>query len=1383
VELNWDSAQLALHVFKILAEERLGYHVAVTAPDYSRVSTALHVVAGCPSQDFCSSDIGSLGSPDAPQPGHLVFEVWPNGEEPLGRYQAEFPERAPERLGDIGYSGREGTFLRPQIFAEALTARGAHLTHYGSYNSSWFQPSEYFDNFTDLDLGRFRTCADALQNTTLHAALSDYHRHFGSDTSVYVQDGALELACESDRWWLSPSCRETPHKCIPYIDFHGWGSKMAMQQATKHNMPLAIANAMSRDDWRYVVTSYRVLTFWYLPDALFADLGLLPVELPDYNSAEYAVGLKTTAPEVTKLYNFAARGLRSVAPDVVALVERMTIDPGSIMNMLKGLAHEESASPESYYNVSCNWLRQSEALWDSWIPSKTDCIEGQGLTDMEGNFLLSPLGASGCDFCPPGSRSQRWNGTAQRVCETCSPGTFQNQPGKSECKFCESGKYTTEDGMVVCEDCPVGTFAAGIGNEGCSPCPHGPSETTNIRGAVSQWDCLCEDEYYRDAGHSESSGEYSACLPCPAGMACEMGNREPQLLEGFWAEKASSIDRAYSIYRCRDGYECPGGAAGSCADGREGIGCANCKPDHHSAEDGKCDSCDNFSILSLIMYALVGLLGLLVIAAFAQVDTARITTNCVTLGITISHLIVTLQTLSVFGGLAVMWIEPYRTLLRWFKIISFDLDMLKLSCLMADRNMEAKYVARLLVFPVCVAVLCLIFLVMKTFLRRKVLFNQAFNAVGVLIMILFLVLTITGLEPFHCITSPNGYSTLASNPSVICYQGDWIMLASFGALAILVYGVAFLAAVIQVTLRYPYMIVSTQGGVAMNKYRFMFQRFTVESYFFTPVYLVRGLFIALVPIIFADDSHRQVFALTLVLLCFGSVFAWWLPWRGSLPNITDVVVNACFIVLLVCASLLLDVKADTVLVDMQVFLCIPLVAAMVTPLGVVGFYLLRAWRSPQKYSAFLCHHKVGCAAGARLMQMDLELYLGGPVFLDSDNLENLEGLLDIVRSRVKNMVVLLTAKTLSRPWCAGEITTAFLNQVPLVPVALDGYTDPKEADLSEDAIMAQWSNAADCFSPCAIQGLTASSVKAAYVHLCAIPKIQCPRLVDDAHTEAMWRVVACCKQASSRDSVAGSRLELLGDSVSASQSRKSSTYIHLAIVANGADPEAVSGALVLSRLFRKQVQWNVEELLSPEPVEEMTRPERLLVLLTEGCLTAQYFARTLVAASSRWGAGTRTLTTAVNNFEHPSLQNLHRFIIPQTASMLNLREEEVATVFECLMDIIAVSFTPSGRLSVLETEIRNMVSRFEPCHPEELRRRGSLLSDTSRGRRCIDAQSAINCDEQTTADEASRRDQLQEQNEDQVPRGHSLPRIGLEHAGTPPKSGHPAFTNSVCDCV
>ena len=46
------------------------------------------------------------------------------------------------------------------------------------------------------------------------------------------------------------------------------------------------------------------------------------------------------------------------------------------------------------------------------------------------------------------------------------------------------------------------------------------------------------------------------------------------------------------------------------------------------------------------------------------------------------------------------------------------------------------------------------------------------------------------------------------------------------------------------------------------------------------------------------------------------------------------------------------------------------------------------------------------------------------------------GLFDVVRCKVDTIVVLLSKMVLTRPWCIGEITTAYLNGVPMVPIAL-----------------------------------------------------------------------------------------------------------------------------------------------------------------------------------------------------------------------------------------------------------------------------------------------------------------------------------------------------------
>merc|ERR1719210_1006613 len=91
------------------------------------------------------------------------------------------------------------------------------------------------------------------------------------------------------------------------------------------------------------------------------------------------------------------------------------------------------------------------------------------------------------------------------------------------------------------------------------------------------------------------------------------------------------------------------------------------------------------------------------------------------------------------------------------------------------------------------------------------------------------------------------------------------------------------------------------------------------------------------------------------------------------------------------------------------------------------------------FGIFLCHHKGGGGVLARFIKLAMRRSTNAEIFLDSDNLEDLDVLFDIVRTQVQNHVVLLTSELLKRIWCAGEIVTAVANNVPIVPVACDDY--------------------------------------------------------------------------------------------------------------------------------------------------------------------------------------------------------------------------------------------------------------------------------------------------------------------------------------------------------
>ncbi len=92
-----------------------------------------------------------------------------------------------------------------------------------------------------------------------------------------------------------------------------------------------------------------------------------------------------------------------------------------------------------------------------------------------------------------------------------------------------------------------------------------------------------------------------------------------------------------------------------------------------------------------------------------------------------------------------------------------------------------------------------------------------------------------------------------------------------------------------------------------------------------------------------------------------------------------------------------------------------------------------------RYKAFISHQKAGCGAAARWFQLALGIVAGGKdlIYLDSDNLVNLDQLLETVRTRVDVLVVLATDSIWWRPWCAGEIVSAISAGVPIVLVMVN----------------------------------------------------------------------------------------------------------------------------------------------------------------------------------------------------------------------------------------------------------------------------------------------------------------------------------------------------------
>ncbi|CAE7880907.1 unnamed protein product [Symbiodinium sp. KB8] len=115
----------------------------------------------------------------------------------------------------------------------------------------------------------------------------------------------------------------------------------------------------------------------------------------------------------------------------------------------------------------------------------------------------------------------------------------------------------------------------------------------------------------------------------------------------------------------------------------------------------------------------------------------------------------------------------------------------------------------------------------------------------------------------------------------------------------------------------------------------------------------------------------------------------------------------------------------------------------------------------------------------RLIKLLVSRHSSTNVFLDSDQLEDLDLIFNTIRATTKSVVVVLTPELLKRMWCAGEIVTAFKNNIATVPLVCDGYSQLTDDDIEE--IPSVWTSQQKQIL--ANYGIRMEHVKEAYIWL------------------------------------------------------------------------------------------------------------------------------------------------------------------------------------------------------------------------------------------------------------------------------------------------------------
>ena len=319
-------------------------------------------------------------------------------------------------------------------------------------------------------------------------------------------------------------------------------------------------------------------------------------------------------------------------------------------------------------------------------------------------------------------------------------------------------------------------------------------------------------------------------------------------------------------------------------------------------------------------------------------------------------------------------------------------------------------------------------------------------AAGTTVMALLISLVSSIVAPLQCELHPNGYSTVQAYDQILCWSGDhgngdkhlhMVVIALF----LSGIPVSFIAVCSWVVVQLPGRM--RQGDTTfLHAFAFLFFRFKPEAFWYVLVVLFRNLTVALAPVLL--DVTTQFFLLLLALglpiVTCAAVF----PWRISTANILDLATNSGFVLILFFGALLADAANEALVAGiLTVIVCVLCFLFLMGLLRSLYCTLLLRGRT---YQHFLCHHKQGGGGFARLLKIRLKRdpRVKRQVFLDSDNLQDLDQLFGIVGNLTDSLVVLCTSSILLRPWCVGEMTTAKLHGVDSILLIFPDFRWPTD---------------------------------------------------------------------------------------------------------------------------------------------------------------------------------------------------------------------------------------------------------------------------------------------------------------------------------------------------
>jgi len=885
-ESSWDSSYLFTAMSQILIEELMGYHTTINHENPGDSGAAAHfALAGCLEWN---SGTGNRKCDLQETRMHLVLDSWMDNWPQEAKEMQKYPHLVAIDLGSMGYDGVEGFYVDSTTLATAYNANGLSLNFYMSYNLTHHDPKQYFDGISSVNVSDVTLCNET--NFFNNDHMKNY-LDWTNDLEGVVQlaDGSYAANCLDDRFWIAPACRADTTSCILTVTAgSGWGMQAFMQWATAYGIPAALA---VNEDWSSMVSTVKNgkhLFYWYEPDASFAQDSPSVIIFPRHSAQAWARGERKTATKAQYVNKACSRNLQFKAPKVKDFIAKISFDLQEAQELLS-----LTAGGQSFYDVSCQWLRDHPERLAEWISVATSCSPGYGIADVAGAFLSSRENATICQKCSLGRFSERFSDTLG-VAYRC---TTQGKEGETKRDECLRGTYTQQSEQISCEVCPIGSYQNSTGRTECLLCPD--DRTTLLFAAQSLDDCVCK------AGTIENTD--GQCVQCLEGLTCPKGSTVQLLLDGesnlAQMDDLPRVDAGYrstresplDIYRCTS--YCPGGVPGSCEAGRIGVTCGDC-PQWEFVQSEECQPCR--PVHSALWILVCPVIFFIVFFSYymlnghhsAKANAVQCVFACFGL------IIVYCEILAVMQSVAVQWPASLATALSYFEVFGLSFDSVGLGCLAGSQ--VRSYVVQSFFFPVLVIgsfvmqVLTQLIPLPQRFHRHRWTRARTCNMLGHLLQEGYITMSNIAFVPFSCFSHPYGGESLLTTTNILCGSGDHAFMQVYGVILGLLC-TAFLVGCSYCAWKAPSW---SSKPERMACIRFLIDRFRPDVWWFGIILLVRGPILSMPGIVAANVPGLQMTGLLGIMLISVLIQVRFLPWNAPLVNVADAASSGFLLILL-----------------------------------------------------------------------------------------------------------------------------------------------------------------------------------------------------------------------------------------------------------------------------------------------------------------------------------------------------------------------------------------------------------------------------------------------------------------------------------------------------